>query len=142
MKPTRLASFVFATLLTAVAGYAVAHGDVTPQPVDTGNLPKLGGGEEWLDKNPYSGNPEAIKIGKAAFAENCARCHGIDAVSGGIAPDLRQLPLGEDGDTLFKQRIRNGSIRNGVTYMPPFGKVFSQEAAWAIRSWIETRHQD
>jgi cytochrome c-550 PedF len=140
MKHPRIVRLSLAALLAAAAGFAFAHGDVIPQPVDTGNLPKLG--ETWKDTNPYSGNPEAIKIGKMAFAENCARCHGIDAVSGGIAPDLRQLPLGEDGDALFKQRIQNGSIRNGVTYMPPFGKVFTQEAAWAIRSWIETRHQD
>jgi cytochrome c-550 PedF len=119
-----------------VAGAASAHGDVVPQPVDTGNLKKLG--STWLDSNPYRGNAEAISIGKAAFAQNCARCHGIDAVSGGIAPDLRKLPGQDEGDPIFQERIRHGSVRNGVTYMPSFEGILAQEAAWAIRSWLET----
>ena len=35
---------------------------------------------------------DAIKIGGSAYGQNCARCHGLGAVSGGIAPDLRLLP--------------------------------------------------
>ena len=31
-----------------------------------------------------------------------------------------------------------GAVRNGVTYMPPFGEIFSDEAIWAIRSWLDT----
>ncbi|MFC3533930.1 cytochrome c-550 PedF [Vogesella facilis] len=123
-----------------LSGLAGAHGDVTPQPVDTGNLKKLG--PDWLDVNPYRGNPEAIRIGHSAFAQNCARCHGIDAISGGIAPDLRKLPEGEEGDAILQGRFRFGSIRNGVTYMPPFEGILSQEAAWAIRSWLDTVHQE
>lgn len=123
-----------------LSGLAGAHGDVTPQPVNTGNLKKLG--SDWLDVNPYRGDPEAIRIGHSAFAQNCARCHGIEAISGGIAPDLRQLPTGEDGDAILQGRFRFGSIRNGVTYMPPFEGILSQEAAWAIRSWLDTVHQE
>lgn len=124
----------------ALYGTAGAHGDVTPQPVDTGNLKKLG--SEWQEVNPYRGNPEAIRIGHSAFTQNCARCHGIDAISGGIAPDLRNLPEGEEGDAILQGRFRYGSIRNGVTYMPPFEGTLSQEAAWAIRSWLDTVRQE
>ncbi|WP_333700653.1 cytochrome c-550 PedF [Rivihabitans pingtungensis] len=139
--PLRLLSLALAAAgALVVMGAASAHGDVVPQPVDTGNLKKLGA--TWLESNPYRGNAEAISIGKAAFAQNCARCHGIDAVSGGIAPDLRKLPLQDEGDPIFQERIRHGSVRNGVTYMPSFEGVLSQEAAWAIRSWIETVHID
>ena len=57
--------------------------------------------------------------------------------SGGIAPDLRQLvPVDDDG--YFIGRVMSGSIRNGVTYMPPFEGVLSQEAIWSIRSWLDT----
>jgi len=134
----RLLSLAMLTAGTlVVAGAASAHGDVVPQPVDTGNLKKLG--SAWLDSNPYRGNTEAISIGKAAFAQNCARCHGIDAVSGGIAPDLREkLPLGQEGDDIFKERMVNGAIRNGVTYMPKFDGIVAQEGLWAIRTWLET----
>src|SRR3546814_7923531 len=41
----------------------MAHGNVTPQAVDTSALPDIG--EEWLAKNPYSGNAKAIEIGQS-----------------------------------------------------------------------------
>ncbi len=129
--------FLVLTLaLLLIAGKALAHGDAAPQPVDVSTLPPLG--EEWLEANPYSGQEEAIKVGKAAYTSNCARCHGLGAISGGISPDLRELEEGEEGDEWFIYRIRTGATRNGVTYMPAFEGIFSQEAMWAIRSWIET----
>ncbi len=123
----------------AGASTVQAHGNVTPQPVDTQGLPKVQGP---LMENPYRGTPayaHAVDIGSSAFNQNCARCHGLEAISGGIAPDLRHLPKGKEGDVIFQQRIRNGSIRNGVTYMPPFKDIFSEEAIWAIRSYLDSR---
>jgi mono/diheme cytochrome c family protein len=31
-------------------------------------------------------NKLALKIGASAYNQNCARCHGLEAVTGGIAP--------------------------------------------------------
>uniref|UniRef100_UPI0035B04BC3 cytochrome c-550 PedF n=1 Tax=Zoogloea sp. TaxID=49181 RepID=UPI0035B04BC3 len=125
-----------AAALTLAANLAMAHGDVVPQAVDTSSLKQLG--KDWLPKNPYLGNKEAIRIGDSAFNQNCARCHGLGAVSGGIAPDLRYLPAGEEGDEIFMQRIRKGATRDGRVYMPPFEGILSQEAMWTIRAWLET----
>ena len=72
-----------------VAAVALAHGDVTPQAVDTHELPSLG--EPWQAENPFRANEVAVRIGSSAFNQNCARCHGLEAISGGIAPDLRRL---------------------------------------------------
>ena len=75
-----------------VAGTAWAHGDVVPHAMDTTGLTPLG--EDLQAENPYRGQPDyelAQKIGAKAFNQNCARCHGLGAVSGGIAPDLRLL---------------------------------------------------
>ncbi|MEZ5477364.1 MAG: cytochrome c-550 PedF [Thiolinea sp.] len=121
-----------ALLLTATT-QAFAHGDVTPQAVDTTGLDSLG--EEWLVENPYRGNEKAIEIGASAYNSNCARCHGLEAVSGGIAPDLRELHNVDD-DEYFIGKIRNGVNRNGVTYMPGFEEVLNQEAMWSIRAWL------
>jgi len=129
-------SVVLIFTLLIIGGKAFAHGDAAPQPVDSSTLPPLG--EEWLEANPYSGNEEAIKVGKAAYTSNCARCHGLGAVSGGISPDLRELEEGEEGDEWFIYRVRTGATRNGITYMPAFEGIFSQEAMWAIRAWVET----
>jgi cytochrome c-550 PedF len=121
-------------------GTILGHGDVTPQLVDVSSLKPLG--EEWTKRNPYTGNKSAIEIGKSAYNQNCARCHGLGAVSGGLAPDLRYLMHDAEGDEWYIYKVRNGAIRNGVTYMPKFaesdGGPLSQEALWTIRSWLET----
>ena len=132
-----------AVALALGASAAMAHGDVVPQAVDTSTLPQLGA--KWLESNPYGsgdGHKEALRIGSSAYNQNCARCHGLEAISGGIAPDLRMLPLGDEGDEYFIQRIRNGVTRNGAVYMPPFEGMLTQEAMWAIRAWLETVHEN
>jgi cytochrome c-550 PedF len=124
----------------SISGRVIAHGNVTPQAVDTTALPDIG--TEWLKHNPYRGNATAIKIGEGAYGQNCARCHGLEAISGGIAPDLRYLEVGDSGDEWFIQRYQHGSARDGKVYMPPMGDVLGQKAGWAIRAWIETKHSD
>ncbi len=138
------AAVVFALLpalaalpLCAVPTPAFAHGDVTPQPIDTTGLDVLG--EEWRSENPYSGNKTAIEIGASGYNQNCARCHGLEAISGGLAPDLRYLELGTSGDSWFMERVRNGARKSdGTTTMPAFEGLINQEAMWAIRAYLES----
>jgi hypothetical protein len=40
------------------------------------------------------------------------------------------------------ERYIHGYTQNGVTKMPAFGELLGQEAAWAIRTYIETRPDD
>ena len=90
---TRCARLHRATAALAVAlacGGAAAHGDVTPQAVDTAGLPKLG--DAWRAENPFRQNAAAVKIGTSAYNQNCARCHGLEAISGGIAPMATMRP--------------------------------------------------
>ena len=90
--------------LLATTILAFGHGSVTPQAVDTKSLKPLGA--EWLSENPYKGDEKAIALGKYAYSENCARCHGLDGISGGIAPDLRFLDDGIEGDEWYMERAR------------------------------------
>ncbi|WP_062343845.1 cytochrome c-550 PedF [Novosphingobium sp. CCH12-A3] len=139
------AALLAAVALTtgAIASSLSAHGNVTPQAVDTSALPDLvGGNDTWVTVNPYRGNEKALEIGQSAYGQNCARCHGLDAISGGIAPDLRYLETGDSGDEWFVQRFQHGSSRDGKVYMPPFGEVLGQKAGWAIRTWIESKHTE
>jgi cytochrome c-550 PedF len=131
----------------ALAGAALAHGDVTPQPVNTDTLPEVG--EEWLIENPYRADAAgqdvwlaAIEIGASGYNQNCARCHGLGGVSGGLAPDLRYLEAEEYGDEWYVERFRFGMTQNGITKMPGFGELLGQKAAWAIRTYVETRPDD
>lgn len=133
--------------LIAMATVALAHGDVTPQPVNTDALPDVG--EEWLTLNPYRAETAgvevwqaAVDIGSSGYNQNCARCHGLGVVSGGLAPDLRFLEASDYGDEWYVERFRHGYTQDGTTKMPAFGDLLGQKAAWAIRTYIETRPED
>lgn len=146
---------VAATLTLALATSGVwAHGDVVPQSVDTSTLPQLG--PKWLESNPYSTGPahkEALRIGTSAYNQNCARCHGLEAISGGIAPDLRKFDADctdladaakkdacfKEMDDFYMATVRRGRTRDGRVYMPPFEGTLSQEAIWSIKTYLETR---
>ncbi|MBS0293822.1 MAG: cytochrome c-550 PedF [Proteobacteria bacterium] len=145
-----------ALALAAGACASWAHGDVTPQPVDTHTLPQVG--QKWLEDNPYSQGPaqgEAVRIGASGYNQNCARCHGLEAISGGIAPDLRHLDdectgladaakkaaCFKEVNDYFIGTVRRGRTRDGRVYMPPFEGMLSQEALWAIKTYLETRRE-
>lgn len=139
------------------AANVMAHGDMAPQAVDTRTLPQLG--DKWLEANPYGASSparaEAVRIGTSAYNQNCARCHGLEAISGGIAPDLRMFEgdctamknkaqkdaCFKEMDDYFTATVRRGRMRDGRVYMPPFEGTLTQEAIWAIRSYLETRRE-
>jgi cytochrome c-550 PedF len=137
-----------------------AHGDVVPQAVDTKTLPQLG--SKMLDANPYAEGvaaapvfEESKRIGTSAYNQNCARCHGLEAISGGMAPDLRKFDADCVGlsdakkkaacysemQEYFLATVRAGRVRDGRVYMPPFNETLSQEAIWAIKTYLETRRE-
>lgn len=135
---------------------ALAHGDVVPQSVDTSTLPQLG--PKWREANPFStgaAQPEALRIGTSAYNQNCARCHGLEAISGGISPDLRMLDRDcadlkdaakkqacyQEMDEYYVATVRRGRTRDGRVYMPPFEGILTQEAIWSIKTYLETRRQ-
>ncbi len=149
-------TILLAATCLLTGGAVMAHGDVTPQSVNTATLPSLG--EKWLPANPFSEGPahaEALRIGTSAYNQNCARCHGLEAISGGIAPNLRKL----DGDCMamadeakkmacyketdeyFLGTVRRGRVRDGRVYMPPFEGILNQEAIWSIKTYLETRRE-
>ncbi len=129
----------FAMLLAAAA---FGHGDTAPQAVNTDGLPELP--EEMASENPWRGAEpavlfKAIEVGSKGYNSNCARCHGLEAISGGLAPDLRYLEANDFGDEWFLDRILHGYEQNGAVKMPPFEGILNQQAIWAIRTYVETR---
>lgn len=148
MSPRGLAIGLFLGLL---AIKAFAHGDVTPHPVDTSSLQPLG--QEWVESNPYRGNEKAVAVGATGYAHNCAGCHGLNAESGGMAPDLlvlakdcvdmakeQQSACLKDSDDYFKDiTLRGKKNGEGRFTMPAYGSVFTQEAVWAIKAYLDSR---
>lgn len=135
MKALVLSTFLAAT---AVSFAAFGHGNVTPQSVDVEGLPNV---EGWGESNPYRDlDPEVkkrvVEKGDHAYHQTCAGCHGLEAKAGGIAPDLRMLtPVVDDAYYI-------GRVQNGGRGMPQFADVLEPEAAWAIRTWLETNHDE
>lgn len=144
------------TCMALVSLVAMAHGDVVPQSMDTSTLPQLGA--KWLDANPYATGPahkEALRIGASGYNQNCARCHGLEAISGGVSPDLRKLDndcmdLGDKAkkqacfseiQEYFVSTVRRGRTRDGRVYMPPFEGILTQEAIWSIKTYLESRRE-
>ena len=151
-------SAIFACALFVIVPAAVGHGDVQPQPVDTAGLDPVG--EDWAEENPYrlKGGDQyakAIEIGASGYNQNCARCHGLEAISGGISPDLRKFDQECSGladaakknecfkemDEYYMATVRRGRVRDGRVYMPPFEGTLSQEAIWTIKTYINTRRE-
>ncbi len=123
-------SLTTAGMASVSLNYVNAHGDVTPQAVDTAELPDIG--EDWLEENPWRDPASkewaaAIKIGASGYNQNCARCHGLEVISGGLAPDLRYLEANIDGDEWYLERYQLGYTQNGTTKMPAFGELLGQK---------------
>ncbi len=125
-----------AAAVLGCATLAVGHGNVTPQGVDTGNLPELG--SEPLVENPFREggthgdmNAQAIAVGESGYAGNCAACHGIQAMSGGLTPDLRELTEWDDEYFI-------GRVTKGYSNMPSFTGILDQNAMWAIKTYVES----
>ena len=122
-----------------VSGLVFAHGDVTPQAVNTG-LPALG--EEWLDENP---------IARRA-STTTSPCRSAPPLTTRTAPvamawkpfpavSLRTCASWKPATTAtrwYKERVINGAVRDGAVYMPRMADTLSQEALWAIRTYIES----
>lgn len=143
----KLLPMLFASLFAA----AVAA-DETVLAVDPVGLPVLGG--TWRDDNPYRGLPDAVAVGRTAYAQACARCHGADAATNAApAPDLRQLDRTcrrivdaalraacmRDNDAYFARTVRDGKVIVGVRHMPAWDGLLRQELAWAIQVFVESR---
>ena len=153
LATTLLRRITLASALALAATAVMAHGDVVPQAVDTKDLPPLG--EAWRGENPFRSNATAVRIGASAYNQNCARCHGLEAISGGIAPDLRKLDNDcstlkvaakkaacvKEIDDYYLGSVRRGKVRNGAVYMPPFEGILNQEAMWSIKAYLETRRE-
>jgi putative heme-binding domain-containing protein len=84
-------------------------------------------------KNPFEGDPAAIRSGMGLFRARCADCHGMDA-RGVRGPDITQIwASGRTDDGLFT------TIKNGIpgTEMPPQPRLFDHET-WQILAYLRT----
>lgn len=148
-----LHTLIFAASLTlGLICAANARGIVVHSPeVNTAALPRLTHHDG--ERNPYRGNDAAITIGRTAFNQTCAQCHGTDAdAHASPAPDLRRVGRAcarvsepelkarctSDADYYFRKSAEEGKVKVGIVHMPPWKDVLSLELIWAIRSFVES----
>ena len=73
--------------------------------------------------------------GKPRFMESCAVCHGTDAASGGVLPDLRRAS--PETHATWDAIVRGGLYRERG--MPAFAQIFSAEDSEAVRAFVLER---
>lgn len=145
-----LPGVTLAALALSIAFVASAAAPSAPL-VDVSGLPELEPG--WAASNPYRANSGAAEVGRAAFNQSCARCHGADADgSRAAAPDLRRVGRScgrvrdaalkqrctEDADYYFVKSVLKGKFKVGIEHMPAWEDVLTPPLVWAIRSFVET----
>ncbi len=141
-----------ALFIAMLAATPAAHADVVAvaPTVDTASLPTIEAG--WAPVNPLRGNANAVNVGREAFNQSCAACHGTNANgSRSPAPDLRRMGRScqrlqdpalrqrcqSDADYFFVKSVRYGKQKFGIVHMPPWEGVLDPRMIWSIRTFVE-----
>ena len=84
-----------------------------------------------------SATPETLALGRALFNGYCSVCHGFNAVSGGVIPDLRYLT--PEKHTQFPAIVAGAYAQRG---MPAFNDLLPPEYQAAVHQYIIKRAHD
>jgi cytochrome c oxidase cbb3-type subunit 2 len=99
------------------------------------------------EKNPLSGDPKAIALGKKLYGEHCEACHGAGG-AGGIGPSLADdVFFGVKGDLpdddyfeVINNGIEAGMVEEGRVAkdnMPSF-KSLGRDQIWSLVAYIRS----
>jgi quinohemoprotein ethanol dehydrogenase len=87
-----------------------------------------------LTEDPPPDNPGQIRRGQTLF-NNCLMCHGLAAIAGGYAPDLRASPA-VLSPAAFESIVRGGALE--ARGMPRFAELSSADLA-DLRAFVRSR---
>ena len=129
-------------------GYVLGVGGVLP----TGSTAKIGrlmvfklgasGELPAIDKSdmtlpvipkPLRVTDEVVQQGAYAYANNCGICHGDQAFSSGLVPNLRYSVITTSQEA-WSNVVSNGALAKQG--MPNFGKVLDAQTVEAIRAYV------
>ena len=80
-------------------------------------------------------SPDTLMLGAVTYARRCSMCHGAEAASGGLAPDLRHSqPATFDR---YDQIVLAGALANRG--MPSFKQSLMENELAAIKSYVLTQ---
>lgn len=100
-----------------------------------GTLPELDAAAALPDVEiPKStASAETITMGRAVYANSCAACHGDQAYSSGMVPQLRYSAGLADAELWNTIVLEGGLAENG---MPDFGQRIDKEKSEAVRAYV------
>jgi PQQ-dependent dehydrogenase (methanol/ethanol family) len=115
-----------------VAGRLVVFalgGSATLAPLTTTSVPKP------APMPVPAASPETLMLGAVTYARRCSMCHGVEAASGGLAPDLRySQPAMFDR---YDQIVLGGALSSRG--MPSFKQVLGENELAAIKAYVLTQ---
>jgi len=82
---------------------------------------------------PSLASAETLALGARAYSANCTVCHGEQAMSSGLVPNLRHSPLLSDADA-WRQVLREGA--RAELGMASFAAILDDAASEAIRAYV------
>ena len=82
---------------------------------------------------PVEVSPEVFAKGLKAYANRCSLCHGDQAYSSGLTPNLRYSAFTKNAEA-WKQVVLNGILASKG--MPNFGSILDEETAEGIRAYV------
>lgn len=85
-------------------------------------------------KNPYAGQPSAIKDGAKLFSTNCSACHGVGGKGTGNIPALSNGPTQSAPEGAVFWFITTGSVNNG---MPSWAQL-PESQRWEIVTYLKS----
>ena len=83
-------------------------------------------------------NPQLVTQGETLYARRCNACHGLAAVAGGFAPDLRASPVGLSAAS-FRNVVQGGALE--LRGMPKFEELEDTQVE-ALRHYLRQRARD
>jgi len=85
-------------------------------------------------KNPYEGQPDAVRAGEKLYLRHCAECHGEDACGAGRSANLRSPAVQGATDGELVWLLRNGNLAHGM----PSWSGLPVERRWQIVTYLKT----
>ena len=87
------------------------------------------------EKNPFAGEPEAIRAGMGLFRQRCADCHGTDG-RGVRGPDITHVWASGRTDAGLFQTVRTGVPNTEMPGFPP--PRTSDRDVWRLLAYLRT----
>ena len=131
--------------VNALIGGADLNGDGSMRNFSRVLAFKLGGAHELpprpaMPERPTPpenfGDQSQVDAGDLLFRRNCVICHGVQAIGGGVLPDLRYTPMIQSTES-FRSVLIDGALADRG--MVSFAEILSAEDAESIRAYLVDR---